>query len=45
MGVCTLGGAANPIAPRAAWEQMLKIRPGHPGVQEAIDKLPKAPGG
>jgi hypothetical protein len=24
---------------RRAWEAMLKLRPGHPGVQEAIDKL------
>jgi hypothetical protein len=26
---------------RAAWLQMLKLRPGHPGVQEAINQLPK----
>lgn len=26
---------------RAAWEEMLRVRPGHPLVQEAIDKLPK----
>lgn len=24
---------------RRAWQQMLKLRPGHPGIQEAIDKL------
>lgn len=26
---------------RKAWTQMLTLRPGHPGVQEAINKLPK----
>lgn len=25
---------------RRAWQQMLQLRPGHPGIQEAIDKLP-----
>ena len=25
---------------RAAWTQMLQLRPNHPGIQEAIDKLP-----
>lgn len=24
---------------RRAWQQILKLRPGHPGIQEAIDKL------
>ena len=27
---------------RAAWTKMLQLRPGHPGVQSAIDKLPAA---
>jgi hypothetical protein len=26
---------------RAAWQQMLRLHPGHPGVQEAINKLPR----
>ena len=26
---------------RAAWGKMLKLHPGHPGVQEAIEKLPR----
>ena len=26
---------------RAAWSKMLKLHPGHPGVQEAIEKLPR----
>ncbi len=26
---------------RRAWTKMLQLRPGHPGVQSAIDKLPK----
>lgn len=26
---------------RRAWQRMLQLRPGHPGVQEAIDKLPR----
>ena len=26
---------------RAAWSKMLQLRPGHPGVQEAIEKLPR----
>jgi len=25
---------------RAAWNKILKLRPGHPGIQEAIEKLP-----
>lgn len=27
---------------RRAWQKMLKLRPGHPGVQEAIEKLPRS---
>ena len=27
---------------RRSWQEMLRVRPGHPGVQEAIDKLPRA---
>lgn len=26
-------------AAKRAWQKMLQVRPGHPGVQEAIDKL------
>ena len=26
---------------RTAWRKMLKLRPGHPGVQQAIEKLPR----
>jgi cytochrome c-type biogenesis protein CcmH/NrfG len=26
---------------RRAWTKMLQLRPGHPGVQSAIDKLPR----
>jgi len=28
-------------AARAAWSELLKIKPGHPGIQDAIDQLPK----
>lgn len=31
----------NIPAARAAWVQMLRLRPGHPGVQEALNQLPK----
>lgn len=27
-------------AARRAWSEILRLRPGHPGIQEAIDKLP-----
>jgi hypothetical protein len=26
---------------RRAWTKILQLRPGHPGIQGAIDKLPK----
>jgi hypothetical protein len=26
---------------RRAWQQILRLRPGHPGIQEAINKLPR----
>ena len=32
--------AGNIAGARAAWTQMLRLRPNHPGVQEALDKLP-----
>jgi hypothetical protein len=31
----------NIVGARKAWQEMLRVRPGHPGVQDAIDKLPK----
>jgi hypothetical protein len=29
----------NKAAAKRAWQKMLQLRPGHPGIQEAIDKL------
>ena len=34
--------ARNIAGARAAWTKMLQLRPNHPGVQSAIDKLPAA---
>ena len=34
--------ARNFAGARAAWTKILQLRPNHPGIQEAIDKLPAA---
>ena len=35
-------GQGDIAGARAAWTQMLRLRPNHPGIQSAIDKLPAA---